>query len=96
MKITINSTFHDGMAPIVFVGCKEGINIRRLRGQRSRYCLDYSNTNSHVCGCGYPIAFAEWDAGEAWEVLSTTRRECGPEGDEYGRGYISFEVRPVR
>ena len=96
MKITITSTFHDGLTPLVFTGCKEGINIRRLRGPRSRYCLDYSNSNSHVCGCGFPCSFAKWDAGEAWEVPSPRRVECGPQGEEYGRGYVRFEIFPAQ
>lgn len=95
MKITITSTFHDGMAPLVFTGCREGTNIRRLRGPRSRYCLDYSNSNSHVCGCGFPCSHAEWDAGEGWEYGGGCV-ECGPRGEEYGRGYVRFEIVPAQ
>jgi hypothetical protein len=89
MKITARSTFHPSLS-VSFSGCKEGINIRRLRGPRSGYCLDYSHTNSHVCGCGYPIFCTMWDAGDKWEVENVS--ECGADGDVYGRGYIRFEV----
>ena len=89
MKITATSTFH-GTLSTTFTGCKEGINIRRLRGPRSKYCLDYSNSNSHVCGCGYPVSRTSWDAGEKFGVANVA--ECGADGDEYGRGYIRFEI----
>jgi len=95
MKITVKSTFHDGMAPLVFTGCREGANIRRLRGPRSRYCLDYSS-NSNVCGCGFPCSHAEWDAGDEWDVPLSRCVECGPRGEEYGRGFIRFEVFPAQ
>jgi hypothetical protein len=96
MKITITSTFHDGMKPITFRRCEPGVNIRRLRGTRSRYCMDYSNKNLHVCGCGFPRFYAKWDAGEGWEVPAPRRVECGPRGEEYGRGYIRFEIVPAQ
>lgn len=88
MKITATSTFHDTLST-TFQGCVEGINIRRLRGPRSNYCLDYSHTNSHVCGCGYPISSTTWEAGKfgVGEVS-----ECGADGDCYGRGYLRFTV----
>ena len=88
MKITATSKFH-GTLSTTFTGCKEGINIRRLRGPRSRYCLDYSH-GSHVCGCGYPVSHTIWDAGDKFEVENVA--ECGADGDIYGRGYIRFEV----
>jgi len=89
MRITATSTFH-GTLSTTFTGCKEGLNIRRLRGPRSKYCLDYSDSNSHVCGCGYPVSRTSWDAGEGWGVENV--RECGADGDVYGRGYIRFEI----
>jgi len=89
MKITATSEFHPSLS-ISFAGCKEGLNIRRLRGPRSKYCLDYSNSNSHVCGCGYPVSRTSWDAGENFKVENVS--ECGADGDIYGRGYIRFEV----
>ena len=89
MKVTATSTFH-GTLSTTFTGCKKGINIRRLRGPRSRYCLDYSHTNSHVCGCGYPVSWTSWDAGDKFEVENVA--ECGADGDIYGRGYIRFEL----
>jgi len=91
MKITATSTFHE-MLSVSFAGCKEGINIRRLRGPRSRYCLDYSHANSHVCGCGYPVSHTVWDAGK-FGVENVS--ECGPDGDRYGKGYIRFDVFPL-
>ena len=90
MRITATSTFH-GTLSITFTGCKEGINIRRLRGPRSRYCLDYSSSNSHVCGCGFPLSRTAWDGGEKWGV-EVRPGECGPRGEEYGRGYVCFRV----
>ena len=87
MKITATSTFH-GLST-TFSGCKEGVNVRRLRGPRSKYCLDYSHTNSHGCGCGYPVSRTSWDAG--WFDV-TNVSECGADGDVYGRGYIRFEL----
>ena len=90
MRVTARSTFHGSTLSTTFVGCKKGINIRRLRGPRSRYCLDYSHTNTHVCGCGYPVSWASWDAGENFDVVNVS--ECGADGDIYGRGYIRFEV----
>lgn len=89
MKITARSTFHPSLS-VSFTGCKEGLNVRRLRGPRSRYCLDYSHTNSHVCGCGYPVSRTSWDAGEKYGVENIS--ECGADGDCYGSGYIRFEV----
>ena len=89
MKITATSTFH-GTLSTTFTGCREGLNIRRLRGPRSRYCLDYSDSNSHVCGCGYPVSWTSWDAGDKFEVENVA--ECGADGDIYGRGYIRFEI----
>ena len=74
MKITATSKFH-GTLSTTFTGCKEGINIRRLRGPRSKYCLDYSHTNSHVCGCGYP---ALHDRDGTW---GGEREQCGADGD---------------
>lgn len=93
MKITARSTFHPSRC-VSFIGCREGLNIRRLRGPRSQYCLDYSHTNSHVCGCGFPVSRTLWDAGEKYgvEVLS----ECGADGDCYGSGYIKFKVYAAR
>ena len=88
MKITANSTFHPSLS-VSFTGCREGLNIRRLRGPRSKYCLDYSHTNSHVCGCGYPVSRTSWDAGK-FGVENVA--ECGADGDIYGRGYIRFTV----
>ena len=88
MKITARSTFHPSLST-TFTGCKEGLNIRRLRGPRSKYCLDYSHTNSHVCGCGYPVFRTMWDAGR---FGVTNVAECGADGDVYGRGYIRFEL----
>lgn len=88
MKVTARSTFHPELS-VSFTGCKEGLNIRRLRGPRSRYCLDYSHTNSHVCGCGYPVSRTSWDAGK-FGVENVA--ECGADGDIYGRGYIQFEL----
>lgn len=92
MKITASSTFHDCMDPLVFCGCKEGLNIRRLRGPRSRYCLDYSNNNSHVCGCGFPIYNTDWDATDGYIVYPDG--ECGKDGNVYDKGYIRIVVRP--
>ena len=89
MKITARSTFHPSLS-VSFTGCKEGLNVRRLRGPRSKYCLDYSHTNSHVCGCGYPVSRTSWDAGEKFGVFNVA--ECGADGDCYGRGYIRFEL----
>jgi hypothetical protein len=82
MKITATSQFH-GTLSVSFVGCKEGINIRRLRGPRSRFCLDYTNSNSHVCGCGYPVSRTAWDAGEKYGVEGV---------EELENGYIRFRV----
>jgi len=89
MKITATSDFHRTLST-TFTGCHEGLNVRRLRGPRAKYCLDYSHTNSHVCGCGYPVSWTSWDAGENFGVTNVS--ECGADGDEYGRGYIRFEI----
>jgi hypothetical protein len=89
MKITATSEFH-GSLSTTFTGCKEGANIKRLRGPRSNYCLDYSHTNSHVCGCGYPVSRTSWDAGDWYGVENVS--ECGADGNLQGRGYIRFEV----
>lgn len=88
MKITATSEFH-GTLSTTFTGCKEGINIKRLRGPRSKYCLDYSSSNSHVCGCGYPVSRTSWEAGK-FRVGNVS--ECGANGDCYGSGYIRFTV----
>ena len=91
MKITATSTFHGEGMSVKFSGCTEGINIRKLRGPRSKYCLDYSNSNSHVCGCGFPINHTSWDAPEGFGV-ENLKNECGPNGEEYGKGYVCFTV----
>lgn len=93
MKITASSKYHDTLSSTSFTGCEPGVNIRRLRGPRSRYCLDYSHANRHVCGCGYPVARTDWDAGDAYGVRDVS--ECGADGDRYGRGFIRFEVYNV-
>jgi hypothetical protein len=89
MKITATSQFH-GSLSVSFAGCTEGINIKRLRGPRSKYCLDYSHTNSQVCGCGYPVSRTSWEAGDKFGVMNVC--ECGSDGDVQGRGYIRFEI----
>jgi len=88
MRVTATSTFH-GSLSVVFNNCHEGVNIRRLRGPRTKYCLDYSHANSHVCGCGYPCARTNWDAGQRFGVEGVA--ECGRDGGQ-GRGYIAFNV----
>ena len=93
MKITATSTFHGYEMNISFSGCEEGYNIRRLRGPRSQYCLDYSNNNSHVCGCGYPISHTDWEAPEGFEICE--QEECGKDGGEYGKGFVKFRVVPA-
>ena len=90
MKITATSTFHGNETGISFVGCEEGINTRQLKGPRAKYCRDYSNNNSHVCGCGYPIGNTDWEADEGFEVIE--QGECGKDGDIYGTGFIKFRV----
>jgi hypothetical protein len=89
MKITATSEFHRTLST-TFTGCKEGVNVRRLRGPRLRYCLDYSTPNSHVCGCGYPVSRTSWDAGGKWGVENVA--ECGADGGCYGKGYIRFDI----
>ena len=88
MRVTATSTFHDSLS-VAFNNCHEGVNIRRLRGSRTKYCLDYSHANSHVCGCGYPCARTNWDAGRRFGVEGVA--ECGRDGGQ-GRGYIAFKV----
>lgn len=90
MRITATSQFHSSALSVTFTGCVEGINIRRLRGPRSKYCLDYSNSNSYVCGCGFPVDRTDWDAGEKYGVEGVG--ECGADGDIWGKGYIRFHV----
>ena len=90
ITITAYSHFHGDGVHVTFGRCREGLNIRRLRGPRSQYCLDYSNANSHVCGCDFPIT-ANWeDASGRWQAEDI--HECGPDGDAYGRGYIRFVI----
>jgi len=89
MKITLTSTFHSNLS-VSFSGVKIGPNVRKLIGPRSKYCLDYSSENSHVCGCGFPCSRAKWDMPENYEVREIG--ECGPEGVIPGRGYIMFEI----
>ena len=91
MKAIAESDFHRGLA-VTFTGLQAGVNIRKLRGPRSRYCLDYSN-NSHVCGCGFPVTRTTWNVPEGWRVLDVW--ECGPKGEEYGRGYIRIKLIQV-
>ena len=90
ITITACSHFHGDGVNVTFTRCRKGLNIRRLRGPRRNYCLDYSNTNSHVCGCGFPINATWRDSTGRWEAEHIS--ECGPDGDEYGRGYIRFRV----
>lgn len=93
MKITGKSTFHHGVQ-ITLIGVTEGINIKKLRGPRNRYCLDYSNNNSHVCGCGFPVARIEWEIPEGYKMKSPPC-ECGVDGNCYKTGYIVFEIIKV-
>ena len=90
IKITAYSHFHGEGINVTFARCRKGLNIRRLRGPRSRYCLDYSNTNSHVCGCDFPVTATWTDATGRWQAEDIS--ECGPDGSPYGRGYIRFEI----
>jgi hypothetical protein len=90
ITITAWSHFHGDGLNVTFKKCRKGVNIRRLRGPRSKYCLDYSNTNTHVCGCGFPINATWEDKSGRWQAEHIT--ECGPDGDEYGRGYIRFSI----
>ena len=92
MKITAQSEFHPGLQ-VTFTGLVEGINIRQLRGSRLRYCLDYSNNNTHVCGCGFPVGRTKWHLPECWRILNVW--ECGPKGEEGGRGYIRIDLIQV-
>ena len=94
MKIKVTSTFHGEGLNVSFTGCTEGLNIRRLIGPRSKYCLDYSNNNSHVCGCGFPVAWADWEAPEGFEVYD--KFECDKDGDGYGHGYVAFRIGEKR
>ncbi|OQA09844.1 MAG: hypothetical protein BWY66_00383 [bacterium ADurb.Bin374] len=89
MKVTATSSFHTTLS-VSFTGCKEGVNVRRLKGPRAKYCLDYNSANTHVCGCGYPVSRTSWDAGEKFGVAGVA--ECGANGDPYGSGYIRFEI----
>lgn len=93
MKAIATSQFHGNLS-VTFTGLKEGVNIRKLRGPRSNYCLDYSNNNSHVCGCGFPLSRTAWELPEGW-YLSRHATECGSSGEEYGRGSIRIELVKV-
>jgi len=98
MKITAKSTFHKcDSLEISFSGCKPGLNIRRLRGPRARYCMDYEpGNNTHVCGCGFPLSSTNWELPAGWEMdYEDPIRECGPDGSD-GRGYIRFVVVAAR
>ena len=90
ITITAYSHFHGDGVNVTFTRCRKGLNIRRLRGPRRNYCLDYSNTNSHVCGCGFPITATWRDSTGRWAAEHIS--ECGPDGDACGRGYIRFHV----
>lgn len=87
MKATAQSEFHPNLS-VTFSGLEVGTNIRRLRGPRSRYCL-----NTQACGCGFPVGRTKWNLPEGWQVLNVW--ECGPKGEEYGRGYIRIELIQV-
>ncbi len=89
MNITLTSTFHTNLS-VSFSRIKLGYNVRKLRGARSNYCLDYSNNNSHVCGCGFPCSRTKWELPETYEVREIG--ECGPKGVIPGRGYIMIEI----
>jgi len=92
MLITLRSTFHAALDPIRY-RVEVGDNIRRLRGARARYCLDYrQGSRTNVCGCGWPCrrTRAESPAG----VAVTNIEECGPDGDRYGRGFVRITVEP--
>lgn len=54
MKITVTSTFHNGMTQ-TFAGLKEGRNYRRYRS-----CGD--------CTCGWPVYRAEWSEIDGYTV----------------------------
>ena len=90
MKATAKSDFHPGLQ-ITFTGLEEGVNIRQLRGKRDRYCLDYSNNNSHACGCGFPTRRTTWSLPDGCYIVREAE-ECGLGGKEYGRGYLRIEI----
>ena len=87
MKVKAVSNFHNCLS-VTFINCKEGINRRRLIGKRAKYCLDYPIG----CGCGYPISRTTWTCQGEYYVSDVY--ECEQNGDEYGRGYICFNVLP--
>jgi hypothetical protein len=90
MKIKGSSDFHRGLS-VTFTGIKAGVNIRKLRGKRSRYCLDYSSSNSHVCGCGFPVGRTSWECPNGYVIESV--HTCDWAGGYYGRGYLSIVIR---
>ena len=94
MKATAYSEFHGDQMRVSFTGLEIGENIRKLLGPRSNYCMDYSNNNSHVCGCGYPIGRTRWELPEGY-LLRTDPEECGADGGEYGHGYIKINIVKV-
>ncbi len=86
--LTLKSEFHPGVMA-TFRGLVPGINIRKIRN-RGKYCMDYSNNNSHVCGCGYPLSRTDQIASDGSDLLEF--RECGADGEEYGRGYFFIKI----
>ena len=61
MKLTVTSTFHAGMRPVVFIGLAEGMNYRRLS---VRSCRGYANKTNSGCVCGFPIGYARWELSD--------------------------------
>jgi hypothetical protein len=90
MRVTATSTFHE-MTEVSFVGCVEGRNIKRLRGKRDAYCLDYKN-DGRKCGCNFPVNFTRWKIAATSMSEIYNVYECNRDGSPTGRGYISFFI----
>lgn len=93
LKAIAQSKFHQSIR-VVFTELQVGTNYKKLKGPRSNYCLDYNNSNNHVCGCGFPISQTDWKLPDGFILRQPPIEVGNPKGEntDYGRGWIKIDI----
>lgn len=93
MKATAKSKLHQSFS-VSFTGLQVGTNYRKLKGPRSNYCLDYNRSNSHVCGCGFPVSQTNWELPDGFILREPPIEVGNPKGEDtdYGNGWIKIDI----
>ena len=86
MKITANSTFHNGLSQTFRVPAEAGRYPRRCPNPCD-YAKDSTGVAIH-CGCGWPCGRTEWEAPEGYAVHA----EWATSWDNAGRNNIIIVV----